>query len=129
MRVSIISWETDSGIFFRRPPTWIVSVDVDCTELEAFLINRYQLHRFVIVKRKPSIVYEEIELDNGRTKSVRREIDENIYFRSFINEARWELPHPAAVKAFIEELREGFEAFGQHLVQNGSPPDQVVFHV
>ena len=70
---------------------------------------------------------DEVETKNG-TRFVKREIDNNISLRIFWRrEAVWEMPHPAAVKAFIEELREAFGELKQHLVSNGSHPDPVEF--
>src|SRR4051794_24431558 len=105
MRVSTLFVEQSRWLL---PPHNHVGVKLELDELELFLVRKYRLHTFVIVSRKPTVIYDD--------SCTRRERDNNLYVEHFLTRETW-LPvaDPAAGHALNDELQAGFAKFEQHL--------------
>jgi len=131
MRVSIVSFERSRWLLFFLPPKLSVSVRVTFDDMEDYIIRHHRLYDHVIIARKPTYITEKQVVREGgkfQTKLVRREIDHSIRLDHLYQRVpEWPMPHPTAIKALIEELKDGLEEMKKFLVMNGSRPDPIIW--
>lgn len=127
MRVSIVARERPRILRFYLPPDSAVLARVQFDPVERAIIRKYKLLDHVIIARKPRVVTEIIVVD-GREKTVRREVDQNIRLAEFYErDAEFPVAHPAAAHAFIKELIEALNDLNDFLTANGRKPAPIHF--